>query len=141
MLNGTSAAAVSLSADFSHSCRAARRILLDGFTSLQCLPVRDYPTPGICKFLSLWVRPVYVPLASVQWELMLWIHLYREFFSFFALLLRATYYRLFQGLLPVAFVGRFHRRLLLDVSRWFGNILRAALAIAFRVGVPHFIRS
>ena len=28
----------------------------------------------------------------------------------------------------------------MDVSRRFGNILRAALIIAFRVGVPHFIR-
>lgn len=28
----------------------------------------------------------------------------------------------------------------MDVSRRFGNILRAALTIAFRVGVPHFTR-
>lgn len=65
---------------------------------------------------------------------MLWIHLYREFFSFFALLLRATYYAPPMDALPVAFVRRFHRRLLLDVSRGFGNNRYCqAIAIAFPV--------
>lgn len=55
-------------------------------------------------------------------------------FHFFALLLRATYYAPPMDALPVAFVRRFHRRLLLDVSRGFSNNRYCqAIAIAFPV--------
>lgn len=47
-----------------------------------------------------------MPLASVQRELVLVIRWYREFFHF-ALLLRTTYYKLFHGLLTLAFARGF----------------------------------
>ncbi len=37
-----------------------RMVLLDGFTSPAFSPW-DYPTPMIFGFLSMWLRPVYVP--------------------------------------------------------------------------------
>ena len=104
--------AIHLSVNFSHSCRAARRVLLDGFTSPLCLHVRDYPTPENCKFLALFSRlPPFTPglCASCVASMgtMLVIRSAVNFTHFFALLLRTTYYRLFHGLLTLAFARGF----------------------------------